>query len=1143
MSSSLFRMIHPQSMAFCLLSLSWAISHSVLAGDCAAPVAEIVSVQGVVETRSSAANAWRLVRQQDRFCPGDHLRVRANSRAGLHLKNQTFLRLGEQTSVSLTGFDEESSTWLDLLQGIAHFMSRVKHSFTVKTAYVNAAIDGTEFTVRVDDGGAEVTVMEGQVVARNKQGVVRIESGQSTRAVAGQAPVVQLAVQLRDTVHWALYYPSVLSFDSAVMHKDLAESIAAFRRGDLPMAFLALSELDARRQDAGFHLYRATLNLSVGQHASALADIDRAIDLEAENPQALALKSVIATVQGERDNALKLAQWAITADARKAGPRIALSYALQARFELEQARQSMRTAVDLEPSNPVAWARLAELELMHRDMDRATQAAHRAVELEPGIALSRTTLGFAHLVSLDIEAAKASFKHAIELDQAAPLPRLGLGLALIREGGLEAGRRMLETAANLDPGNALIRSYLGKAYYEERRNDLASEQFSLAKAFDPHDPTAWFYDSILLQSENRPVEALQAQQQAVALNDNRGIYRSRQLLDQDEATRSVVLGRLYRDLGFEPLVLSEGVDSLHKDPANYTAHRLLADAYAALPRHEIARSSELLQAQLLQPGNQLPIQPQLAETGLTALESIGPADISYNEYSPLFMRNGVATRVSGLIAGNDTLADELILSGLQERFSFSLGQYHYESDGFRANNDIDYDLYNVYGQVSLSPDITLQAEYKYLDTEYGDLELRFDPDVFFPGERNEWDRHSARVGLTYRVSPESRLIVNTSYVDSDKTQKDSIHDVDDLGIVTDAELSSITDSKGYNLEAQFITTGLTWNAVSGVNRIHQDVSQTSQRSTYNTFPLGLPYPPGFPFPIGIPVLIDEAEIAVNDDIDFNNVYLYGYWEPNPLINATLAVSYDDYDDGLLHQNRFNPKAGITVSLPSSTKLRAAYIQSVVRPFLLRQALEPTQVNGFNQLFDDPSGSEVRSYGLALEQRFSPTLYAGVEFFFRDLDIVLVDRFDRFIFPGEQTERQQRAYLYWTPFKSLSLSSEYYYETIDRDIAFDKIDVRTHQLPLQASWIDPAGFFFKFKPTYIKQKIRSDLQGSGEDDFIITDVEAGYRILKQRGSVRLGVKNVFDEEFQFRDSLFNSSDPEVPQFQPERTLYLQLTLAF
>ena len=80
-----------------------------------------------------------------------------------------------------------------------------------------------------------------------------------------------------------------------------------------------------------------------------------------------------------------------------------------------------------------------------------------------------------------------------------------------------------EIAASLDPNNSLFRSYLGKAYYEEKRGKTASTQFSMAKELDPNDPTPWFYDAILKQSVNRPVEALHDLQKSISLNDNRAV--------------------------------------------------------------------------------------------------------------------------------------------------------------------------------------------------------------------------------------------------------------------------------------------------------------------------------------------------------------------------------------------------------------------------------------------------------------------------------------------------------------------------------------------------------------------------------------------------------------------------------------------
>src|SRR5207249_4103979 len=265
--------------------------------------------------------------------------------------------------------------------------------------------------------------------------------------------------------------------------------------------------------------------------------------------------------------------------------------------------------------------------------------ADDAVRLDPDLARTQTVLGFAHLADLNARRAQEAFERAIALDPADPLPRLGLGLARIRRGDLHAGRQEIEAAASLDPGNSLVRSYLGKAYYEERRDGVAGEELGRAKALDPSDPTPYFYDAIRKQSVNRPVEALQDLQKSIDLNDNRAVYRSRLLLDEDLAARSASLARIYSDLGFDQIALVEGWKSLSADPSNYSAHRFLADSYNILPRHEIAAVSELLQSQLRQPINITPIQPQLEENRSFILEGAGVATAGFNEFNPIFARN------------------------------------------------------------------------------------------------------------------------------------------------------------------------------------------------------------------------------------------------------------------------------------------------------------------------------------------------------------------------------------------------------------------------------------------------------------------------------------------------------------------------
>ena len=259
-----------------------------------------------------------------------------------------------------------------------------------------------------------------------------------------------------------------------------------------------------------------------------------------------------------------------------------MSYAQQARFDLEGARENLKKAVELDPQNALAWARLSEIWASFGELGRALDAAKKAAALEPNLSRTQTVLGYAYLMRVNTKDARAAFEKAIALDSADPLPRLGLGLADIREGKLGTGSREIEAAASLDPNNAIVRSYLGKAYYEEKRTGLDEREYNVAKELDPNDPTPWFYDAIAKQTTNRPVLALHDLQRAIELNDNRAVYRSRLLLDADLAARSASLGRIYSDLGFQQLALVEGWKSVNTDQTNFSAHRLLADSYAAL---------------------------------------------------------------------------------------------------------------------------------------------------------------------------------------------------------------------------------------------------------------------------------------------------------------------------------------------------------------------------------------------------------------------------------------------------------------------------------------------------------------------------------------------------------------------------------
>jgi tetratricopeptide (TPR) repeat protein len=568
------------NLVICLLAL-FLPCRAATADTCAKWMAKVVSAQGSVQALRADEKQWLPVKLYDTYCPGDRIRVLARSRADIVLFNETSLRLDQNTTVTFSTPEEEKTSLIGLLRGAVHFFSRQRRGIRVVTPFVNATVEGTEFYMEVKADKTFLSIYEGQVIATNRAGEIRLTKGQSATATKNQPPVLQIVAHPRDAIQWTLYYPPALDYRTfdfqppspTAWQATVQKSIEFHREKNHEKAIDILFENEEGVQDPRFFTYRASLLLSVGRVDEARLDIGKALQLMPLNSEALGLQSIIALAQNEKEKALDLARRAVEANPQSSSARVALSYALQADFDLQGAINSLKESVKLESGNALAWARLAELRLSFGNLKEALKAAERAASLNPSLARAQTVLGFVYLGQIKIKKSEETFERAIELDQADPLPRLGLGLAKIREGKLGEGRGEIEIAASLDPVNSLIRSYLGKAFYEEKRDKLAANQFAAAKDLDPMDPTPYFYDAILKQTLNRPVEALHDMQMSISLNDNRAVYRSRLLLDQDLAARSASLGRIYNDIGFQPLAVVEGWKSINVDPSNFSAHR------------------------------------------------------------------------------------------------------------------------------------------------------------------------------------------------------------------------------------------------------------------------------------------------------------------------------------------------------------------------------------------------------------------------------------------------------------------------------------------------------------------------------------------------------------------------------------------
>ena len=1044
------------------------------------------------------------------------------------------LRIGPESRVQIN----ESATQRDITVFFgrlwAHVVRAQERLSRFQSGSTIAAIRGTEVSLAVaaDGDETELSVLEGQVDAETDAGSLTVAGGQSAVGRKGAAPTRGVRVRPQDAVQWALYYVPVIypkpgELGEGPWQASGRESIEAYLKGDLQGAIDRLASVDVQTaRDPRFFTYRASLLLATGSVEEAGRDIERALQLAASDSNALALQTIIAVASNDTDKALATGQRAVAADPKSATAQIALSYARQAAFNLDGARESLETAVQLDPNDALAWARLAEIRSSQGYLDEALEAAQKAVELEPNLSRTQTVLGYAYLTRVQTREAKEAFQKAIALDQDDPLPRLGMGLAKIREGELSEGSQDIEVAVSLDPGASVVRSYLGKAYFEAKRAGLDVREYDLAKESDPKDPTPWFYDAITKQTTNRPVEALESIEEAIERNDNRAVYRSRLLLDSDEAARSASQGRVYSDLGFQQRALVEGWSSVNTDPSNYSAHRFLADSYAALPRHEIARVSELFQSQMLQPLNTTPIQPRLGESNLFLISAGGPGSLSFNEFNPLFNRNGVNLQATGLVGEDGLWSGEAVVAAIYDKASFSVGYNQFETDGWRENAFQDDKIANAFLQLELSPETSIQAEYRYRDRANGDLQQRFFQDAFLPGLTDEQQRNTFRVGGRHTFSPASTLLASFTYQDSDINTRVEFGGPDNF-------IESTVPQKSYGTEIQHLYRSQYFNLTSGLGYFNID-GELQARLGFDGFVEELP--------------------AIPTQFDHVNAYAYANVKPATNVTLTAGGSFDHLSGDLpgSGDDQFNPKFGATWNPVSSTTLRAAAFRTLKRTLVTDQTLEPTQVSGFNQFFDDSDLTEAWRYGAAIDQRLGRNVFGGFEFSKRDMTVPFVD-LESVLQEAPWDESTARAYVFLAPHRMVGIRAQYVFERFEHDatceaggprecltVGFQKVD--THRVPLGIALFHPSGLSASVTATYWNQE--GAFEGlfepgflAASSDFWLVDAALNFRLPNRYGFLSIGAANLFDEDFEYFEV-----DYDNPTIQPKRTFFVKFTLA-
>ena len=920
--------------------------------------------------------------------------------------------------------------------------------------------------------------------------------------------------------------------------------------------------------------------LSVGEVAKAEAALTRLAEKSGRpQPLADALQQLIAAVKRQ--------PFVATAKPQLASELLAASYYEQSQAVREtsllNALRLAKRAAAVAPKFGFAWERVAELEFSFGRTKDALAALDQSLVLAPGNAQALALKGFAYAAQNQPEPARAWFDRAIAADAALGNAWLGRGLVRIHLGDKTGGREDLLVAAALEPQRAELRSYLGKAYAHVGDDAHAAKELALAKKLDPKDPTAWLYSALVNQQNNNINDAIRDLEKSQALNDNRSVYRSQLLLDEDESVRSANLAGVYRDAGMFDLAMREAGRAVSSDYANYSAHLFLANSYEQMRdpdwtnlRYETPANSEFWIANLLAPPGAGTLSPIVSE----------------QPNAKLFEQNRVGVVSDTTFLSRGAWMEAGAQFGTVNNFSYDFESKYFYDPGQRADNDREERDLMLTVKDQITPQDSAFFSFEEEQNNSGDVnehyahptapsDVRFDqsqsPNLVF-GFHHEWSPGVHTLFLASRSMGE-----NTA------------------GTANAGHLLANSFQGAFNAvlligDHELITTAENENAVE-LQQIFEQPQHTTivgARYSWGDLQFGnVEWDPDWPqfYSFFIPNQNFPNEIEnqnITDTYRHLTAYAYHDWQLVDALKISAGVAYD-----YLHQPavvdtapftyqeeakaQVSPKAGIIWTPTDHTTVRAAYTRSL-SGFINDEAtrLEPTEVAGFNQAFrsiipntvvGDNSGSTLDTCDISIEQKFDTGTYVGLSgeiLSSKDREYQGAFLFDGVVanaYPGglgKHLDYRERSLTFTVDQllgKQWSAGARYELSQADLNVNYvdlnpanlvyvdpnfrerQSLDSILNTVSLHANWNHPSGLFAIFEGNWYHQYNSGFSPAEPGDAFMQFNAYAGCRFWHRKAELSFGILNIFDTGYQLEPLNFYN------EMAHSRTLLARLLISF
>ncbi|MBX3566516.1 MAG: TonB-dependent receptor [Rhizobiaceae bacterium] len=858
---------------------------------------------------------------------------------------------------------------------------------------------------------------------------------------------------------------------------------------DIPAAIEVVRRAEQRYPtDATLPAVRAQFALLIDDREQVKEAIERSLSLDPDHPTALeARANYRADLEGDLEGALA---------------------------DLERARL-------LNPGSTTIWNALG---LVHgaRGAERESEAALRtAIELDPGDPVSYANLAILYLDQNRLAEAKVLIDKSLEQDPEFSLGLVARGSYHMKEGDLDAARRDLLAGTTANPAYAQALLLLAAAYSESGDKEPAEQALENADRLDPNDPAPASVATALAIDGYDADRAIRSAQEGLKRARARGgdfasLSASRdQGSTLNQAYRLQGLdawGRFYGDAVFDPLSASALVDQAVAGSSTAFVNTLSAGTPVAEPQSNDEAFGSVLQALLL--------DPQMISSRSRSANLIQRPFVEASVSG-----GGVAGDVEGWTAGGDiqgyvaypfpvSFFGEINVRDTEEKrqstartgnlptASFGLSDKTVTGTGYVTAQPTPYDRIVAFANVQ-NIESRISDGLFFLDPP---IPLGFGLDVSaFAYDRKVEDESSSYGGAWSHTFGYRNVVsagVFLSGFDRDSADLNALRLDTVIGPIDAVQSQTVTSSQDSIMGAVNHTLGigdltLRYGAEGGTFR--QDRTQSAI--------LLLPFGP--------PTLTTASE---SYDLTAGRAYLDAVYEVTPTLKIEAAAFGILYDGDALSETEFAPRLGAAWAPVEGHSLRAGYLRE--GSTLNAATLAPIGVVGLqaDQVPLDVGGSS-DTFAARWDAQWTSNVFTSLGYQHQKVDNLAIPvpaSLDQISVEEGEIDRLSATLNLWLTHGLGAFATYAHAESRNRMQGLDGAPlpyIPEHTARFGLTWVNQADFKVTLAATYVGSRT-ADLPGIRTlGSYWTADAFATWEPFDKRIALELAAYNLLDEDFE------------------------------